>query len=136
MKDIAMAQGSGKAQATPRERNAAARWAWRGACTLAVAALVAWLGWLLVRPFLHPQTHLVLLTGDIVSVDASPSAVPADYVVEDLRELLSLDSVLSPGVDSPPQPLILGSLRNPEEMDHLGQRLNEQLTGGSDAVLI
>src|SRR5262245_15607676 len=122
-----MVQGSGNAQINHRRTSAAARWAWRGAGTLALAALVVWLGWLLLRPFLHPQPHLVLVTGDIVSVDASPHAVPADYVVEDLRELLSLQSVLYQGVASSPEPLILGSLRNPADLDHLGDRLNEQL---------
>jgi hypothetical protein len=77
-----------------------------------LATLVAWLGWLLVRPFLHPRTHLVLLTGDIVSVDSSPAAIPADYVVEDLRELLSLDEVLHKGLINESGPVILGSLRN------------------------
>src|SRR5262245_1275935 len=80
-----------------RPGGSGSRWYWRGVWTIGLVALLAWFGWLLVRPFLHPRTHLVLLTGDVISVVDSPSAVPADYVVEDFRELLKLQNVLHQG---------------------------------------
>ncbi len=113
------------------------RWLRRIAWTAAALLLLAWLGWLLVTPFVHPRTHLVLLSGDVVSVDASPAAVPADYVIEDLRELLRLKDVLHQGLlDQPATPLVLGSLNSADEMQQLADRLNERVTGRGDVMLI
>ena len=118
-------------------RRRGSRWLGRGLWTLAVVALLAWFGWLLFRPFWHPRTHLVLLTGDIISVSSAPSAVPADFVLEDFRELLKLSDVLHQGVlDEAPKPLVLGSLRSAKEMEQLADLLNERVTGHSDVMLI
>lgn len=132
-----MPKESWGAKQAARPGGSGSRWFWRGIWTLAVLGLLAWFGWLLFRPFLHPRTHLVLLTGDVISVADSPSAVPADFVVEDFRELLKLESVLHQGVlDQPARPLVLGSLRSADEMKELATVLNERVTGRGDVMLI
>src|SRR5262245_19764302 len=125
-----MAKESWGPKPAPASRRAGSRWFWRGVWTLAVLGLLAWFSWLLFRPFLHPRTHLVLLTGDIVTVTDSPSAVPADFVLEDFRELLKLGSVLHQGLlEEPPKPLVLGSLRSADEMKQFAELLNARVTG-------
>ena len=131
-----MPKTSAKAAPQARsERAAARRWS-RGFWTIVVLALLGWLGWLVAEPFLHPRTHLVLVAGDVVSIDPSPAAVPADYVVEDFRELLALRDVLDRGLTNTSGPLVLGVLANPDEMSHLADRLNDLASGRRDVLLI
>ena len=98
--------------------------------------LAAWLGWLLIRPLLHPRTHLVLLSGDVGTAAMSLDSVPADYVVEDFCELLALNPALHGGIGRRAAALILGSLQNPDEMQHLADRLNERITGSHDVLIL
>jgi len=120
-----------------RPGGSGSRWLWRGIWTIGLVALFGWFGWLLFRPFLHPRTHLVLLTGDVISVVDSPSAIPADYVFEDFRELLKLQTVLHQGwLEESAQPLVLGSLRSADEMRQFADLLNIRVTGRGDVMLI
>src|SRR5688500_17806473 len=123
-----MAQGWGKHRAAG-ETKARGLWLRRGVATLVAMLLAAWLGWLLIRPLLHPRTHLVLLAGDVTGAGFALGGVPADYVVEDLRELLALEPVLHRSILGNQGPLVLGSLQNPEEMQQLADRLNEKISG-------
>ncbi len=111
-------------------------WFRRTLATLVGIVLTAWLGWLVVRPLLHPRTHLVLLSGDVGSAAMALDAVPADFVVEDFRELLALNPVLHGGMGEEQRTLILGSLQNPDEMQHLADRLNERITGSNDVLIL
>ncbi len=63
-------------------------------------------------------------------------AVPADYVVEDFRELLALNPVLHGGIGDEQRTLILGSLQNPDGMQQLADRLNERMTGSNDVLIL
>src|SRR5262245_33289762 len=129
-----MAQGWGAHRTSGPSRNGRL-WLRRGLATLALALLAAWLGWLLVRPLMHPRTHLVLLAGDIMGSGWSLGDVPSDFVVEDFRALLSLETALDRGIGRDPKPLVLGSLRSPDSMQHLADRLNERITGHNDVLL-
>jgi len=131
-----MAQASWGAKKGVRHGSPRVLWLARGLWTLGVVLLLGWLGWLLWRPFRHPRTHLVLLSGDVVAFDPAPYAPPADFVVEDFRALLGLENVLHRGLLEQPGPLILGSLRTPDEMQKLADRLNERVTGRGDVLIV
>ncbi|MDX1948685.1 MAG: hypothetical protein SFU86_25075, partial [Pirellulaceae bacterium] len=131
-----MPKSSAKAAPLARsERAANRRWS-RGFWTLVVVGLLTWLGWLVAEPFLHPRTHLVLLAGDVATLQAEPGAIPADFVVEDFRELLAIRDVLDRGLVNDTGPLVLGTLANPDEMAHLSDRLNDLASGRHDCLLI
>jgi hypothetical protein len=110
-------------------------WTRRIGITLLVTGLAACLLWLLVRPLLHPRTHLVLLTGSITGT-TEPGEAPADFVLEDFRALIGLRGVLHRSIMSDGGPLILGSLQNQDEMQHLADRMNERLSGRNDVVIL
>ncbi len=110
-------------------------WTRRIGITLLATALAACLLWLLVRPLLHPRTHLVLLTGSVTG-NNDPGQVPADFVLEDFRELIKLRGVLHRSILDDGGPLILGSLQNQDEMQHLADRMNERLSGRNDVVIL
>src|SRR5689334_4795116 len=118
-----MAQASWGAKKGVRPGRVRALWAARALWTVVPVSLFAVLGWLLWRPFSHPRTHLVLLSGDVVTFNPAPFALPADFVAEDFRELLRLNEVLHRGILDQPGPLILGSLQSPNEMQKLADRL-------------
>jgi hypothetical protein len=123
-------------RAKARPVGARARWVWRGIWTTLLVALCAWFGWLVWQPFWHPQTQLVLLTGDIVTVDPLPDPVPADYVVEDFRALLALDSILDRGWLGARGPLVLGTLREPDSRSELADQLNDTSGGRRDVLIV
>ncbi|MCU0877508.1 MAG: carboxypeptidase-like regulatory domain-containing protein [Pirellulaceae bacterium] len=123
-------------RAKARPAGARARWVRRGIWTMLLVALCAWFGWLVWQPFWHPQTQLVLLTGDIVTVDPLPDPVPADYVVEDFRALLALDSILDRGWLGARGPLVLGTLREPDSRSELADQLNDTSGGRRDVLLV
>src|SRR5688500_12565093 len=129
-----MAQASWGAKKGVGPGRVRALWAARAAWTLALVGLLVVLAWLLWRPFAHPRTHLVLLSGDVVAFDPAPLAPPADFVAEDFREMLRLNELLHRGLLEEPGPLILGSLQNPNEMQKLADRLNERVTGSRDVL--
>jgi hypothetical protein len=131
-----MAPKSEGSQPTVRPTATRKRWLRRGAWTLAFLGLAIALTWLLAGPFLHPRTHLVLLAGDVVNPSDSPDAAASDYVVEDFRELLALGSVLHQDLMTSSGPLILGSLRSPDEMQQLADRLNEHISGRRDVLIV
>src|SRR5262245_63186885 len=118
-----MAQGWGKQRAASVTK-ARGLWIRRLIATSVGLLLIAWLTWLLIRPLLHPRTHLVLLAGDVSGAPLMLGSVPADYVVDDLRELLAIEPVLHRDIRGDGGPLVLGSLQNPDEMQHLADRLN------------
>lgn len=110
-------------------------WLRRIGVTLLATVLAGCLLGLLVWPLLHPRTHLVLLTGSVMG-SSEPGAVPADFVLEDFRELIGLRPVLHSSILDEGGPLVLGSLQNPDEMQHLADRLNDRLSGSHDVVLL
>jgi hypothetical protein len=131
-----MATAASAPRAKARPVGARARWVWRGIWTSLLVALCALFGWLVWQPFWHPQTQLVLLTGDIVTVDPLPDPVAADYVVEDFRALLALDSVLDRGWLGARGPLVLGTLREPDSRSELADQLNDLHSGRRDVLLV
>src|SRR5262249_39954702 len=103
---MAQSWGTNRAQNAP---STGRLWPRRLAVTLLGLALAGFLAWLLVRPLLHPRTHLVLLTGG-VGDSLEPGEVPAEFVLEDFRELVGLEDVLHKSLLQDNGPLILGSL--------------------------
>ena len=65
-----------------------------------------------------------------------PDPVPADYVVEDFRALLALDSVLDRGWLGARGPLVLGTLREPDSRSELADQLNNLHDGRRDVLLV
>ncbi|MCO6455125.1 MAG: hypothetical protein J5I93_07485, partial [Pirellulaceae bacterium] len=119
----------------PRESTERAwrrRYLRRGVFTAATLLLVALLLYLLLRPFWHPDTKLVILTAPEYAVG---TAAPLSFSRQEAGGLEALRPALyhDRGAEAP---LVLPSLTNPGRVDSLADQLQVIRTGGSDVLLL
>jgi hypothetical protein len=131
-----MKQATWGKRTSEKPRGLRYRLAWRIVASVLALAMVCWLFWLLLQPFWHPRTHLVLLTGAAEARDDQLlAAPPSEYVVEDFRAFMALDPVLDRGLFHS-GPLILGNLHSREQMQQLSEPLANVASGSTDVLIV